>query len=316
METTRRLSSDDLPVVKGRVYHLDLAPEELAQDIVVVGDPDRVPLLADELLLGREVDRCHRGFRTITGVARETGLRVSFVTSGIGAPSTEIVLNELAALNEINLRTMTRKASFAPLHVVRVGTSGGLAPATPVGTLVITDISIGLDNTGLFYDIPAPDESCLYLEREAKRVLDAAAPAGARFAGAIVPYAARADRELVAILHEQAEVLQILHRRGITVSSAGFFAEQGRGVARTRPTVAGLLDAIGGIDTGAVGLAIENMEMEAGFLLHFLGGLGYRAAVVCVVINKRGTGEFMVDYRQQVLDGARLALGAFRRLRR
>ncbi|HEY6006747.1 MAG TPA: uridine phosphorylase, partial [Geobacteraceae bacterium] len=77
----RALSPDDLPVVNGRVYHLDLAPEELAQHVMVVGDPDRVPLLADEFLHEREVDRCHRGFRTITGVARETGLRVSLVTT-------------------------------------------------------------------------------------------------------------------------------------------------------------------------------------------------------------------------------------------
>ncbi len=141
-------SSDDLPLVNGRVYHLNLAPDELAQDVIVVGDPDRVPFLADELFLGREVDRFHRGFRTITGIARETGMRVSIVTTGIGAPSTEIVLNELVALNEIDFPSRSRKDSIAPLHVVRVGTSGGVNPATPIGSLAITDYVIGLDNTG------------------------------------------------------------------------------------------------------------------------------------------------------------------------
>jgi uridine phosphorylase len=309
----RSFSPDDLPMVNGRIYHLDLAPEELAQDVVVVGDPDRVPLLAGEFLHEREVDRFHRGFRTITGVARETGLRVSLVTTGIGAPSTEIVLNELAALNEIDFRTMTRKGSFAPLNVIRVGTSGGLNPATPVGALVLTDYVIGLDNTGLFYDAPLPDPLCAFLEEQARSALYAGEEPKARFRGAIVPYSARADRSLLAALGEEASALAIGHVRGITVSSAGFFAEQGRGVARVGSTLPHLLDSLENMEIRRTGLKIENMEMEAGILLHFLGGVGYRAAAICVVVNKRREGTFLADYRHHVLDAARIALRAFRR---
>ena len=307
----RSFSPDDLPVVNGRVYHLDLAPEELAQHVVVVGDPDRVPLLADEFLHVREVDRCHRGFRTITGVARETGLRVSLVTTGIGAPSAEIVLNELAALNEIDFRTMTRKESFAPLAIIRVGTSGGLNPATPVGTLVSTDYVLGLDNTGLFYDAPLPDAVCAVLEAQARMALDTAAAPHARFRGAIVPYAARADRGLLAALAQEASALGIPHVRGVTVSSAGFFAEQGRGVARVGATLPHLLDALEKMDCSRADVKIENMEMEAGILLHFLGGLGYPAAAVCVVVNTRREGTFLTDYRQHVCEATRIAVRAF-----
>jgi len=310
----KSFSPDDLPVVNGRIYHLDLAPEELAQHVIVVGDPGRVPLLADEFFVEREVDRTHRGFRSITGVTRETEMRVSIVTSGIGAPSTEIVLNELAALNEIDFRTMTRKESFEPLTIVRVGTSGGLNPATPLGTLVLTDYVIGLDNTGLFYDVPLSEAACAFLEEQARMALDRAAKPGTRFRGAVVPYAARADRKLLAALEEEASVLGIAHVQGITVSSAGFFAEQGRGVARIGSTFHGLLDALDMMDTSCIGLKVENMEMEAGILVHFLAGLGYRAATVCAVINKRREGAFMADYRPHVFDGARIALRAFRRL--
>lgn len=308
----RRIRPDDLPLVNGRVYHLDLAPDELARNVLVVGDPDRVPLLADEFLLRREVDRCHRGFRSITGISREGGMPVSIISTGIGAPSTEIVLNELAALNEIDFRSMTRKDSFQQLSIIRVGTSGGLNPATPVGTLALTDYVIGLDNTGLFYDVPPADIVCSTLEQLARTALQRAENHGARFSGTIAPYAARADRKLLALLEEEAASRGIPHVRGITVSSAGFFAEQGRGVARIPSTYPRLLDDLGMIDCSPWGLKVENMEMEAGIVLHFLAGMAYRAAAICVVVNSRRQGTFLTDYRRHILDAAAVALGALR----
>jgi len=310
----KSFSPDELPIVDGRIYHLDLSPQELARDVILVGDPDRVPLLADEFLEQREVDRFHRGFRTITGVACETGMRVSIVTSGIGAPSAEIVLNELVALNEIDFRAMARKKSFAPLTVIRIGTSGGLNPVTPLGALVLTDYVIGLDNTALFYDVPLPDAACAYLEEQAKAALGQVAQPGARFGGMIAPYAARADRELLAALEQEAAMLGICSARGITVSSPCFFAGQGRGLARIGSTVHGLLDVLERLKSDRIDLKVENIEMETGFLLHFMAGLGYRAAAVCAVINKRKEDIFMTDYRDPVLAATQIALRAFRRL--
>jgi uridine phosphorylase len=306
----RRISADDLPMVNGRVYHLDLAPEDLARNVILVGDPDRVPLLADEFLHRRQVDRCHRGFRSITGVGRESGMPVSIVSTGIGAPSTEIVLNELAALNEIDFSSMTRKESFEPLSVIRVGTSGGLNPATPVGALALTEYVIGLDNTALFYDVPPADVVCTALEQQARRALDRGMGNGARFSGKVVPYAARADRELLAALQREACTRGVPHVRGVTLSSAGFFVEQGRGVARVRSTYPRLLDDLETIDCSPWGFKVENMEMEAGIVLHFLAGMAYRAAAICVVVNTRRQGTFLSDYRRHILDAATIALGA------
>lgn len=306
---------NELPLVNGRVYHLDLCPEELAQNVVVVGDPDRVPLLADEFLHKLKADRSHRGFRSITGVDRETGIPVSIISTGIGAPSTEIVLNELAALNEIDFRTMCRKESFEPLTVIRIGTSGGLNPATPVGTLALTDYVIGLDNTGLFYNVPLSDPVCAFLEDQARRALDRAADQEARFRGSVVPYVARADRELLAVLEQEASAMGIPYVRGITVSSAGFFVEQGREVARVDSTYPRLLDAFKEIDCLPSGLKIENIEMEAGILLHLMAGLAYRAAAVCVVVNREHEGSFLRDYRRHVFEAARIALRAFWRFK-
>ncbi|MEA5112650.1 MAG: nucleoside phosphorylase [Geobacteraceae bacterium] len=311
----RTYSAAELPLRNGRVYHLDLAPEELASDIILVGDPDRVPYLADEFFSVRETDRCNRGFRTITGLVRETGRRVTFTTSGIGTASTEIVLNELVALNEFDLVKRRRKKSFEPLTIVRIGTCGGLQPETDLGTLIVTDYGIGLDNTGFFYDAPLPDAECGLLERRVRSQVEDAVADDVRFRGRFNPYAARADVRLRVALEREALHLGVPCKRGVTVTSPGFFAEQGRPIGRVSPTIPNLVDVLAAIDTGIAGLKIENIEMEASFLLHFFGAIGYRAGVVCAVIDKRQEGVFLTEYRDSVRGAAWVALRAFNALR-
>lgn len=306
----KTLTPSELPLRDGRVYHLDLAPHELARNVLIVGDPDRVPFFSDEFLEERETDRLHRGLRTITGRARETGQRITITTSGMGTPSMEIVLNELVALNELDLSTRRRKDSFTPLTIVRVGTSGGLQPETEPGALVITDYGIGLDNTGAYYDISMPDAECGMLERRAGSLIEEALSPDARFRGGFHPYAARADARLRVALEREALRLGAPCKRGVTVTSPGFFAEQGRGISRITSTVPDLADLMASLDTGLPGLKVENMEMEASFFLHFLGGLGYRAGVVCVVINKRKEGSFLADYNEHVRNAGLVALRA------
>jgi len=99
-----------LPLIEGKVYHLGLKPEELANHILIVGDPERVPCIAQVYFNKIETDKSHRGLRTITGIVRDTDQRVSIVTSGMGTPTLEIVLNEIIALNEIDFHTRTRKS--------------------------------------------------------------------------------------------------------------------------------------------------------------------------------------------------------------
>jgi uridine phosphorylase len=308
------LSAADLPIVKGRVYHLDLAPDELAGNIILVGDPDRVPFIAEEFLTGREVDRSHRGFRTITGYDGKNGQRVSVITTGIGTPSAEVVLNEIVALNEIDFRTRRRKKRFSPLNVVRIGTSGGLQPETEIGTLIITDYSVGLDNTGLFYDTPCADPCCHLLEVRVREVLATVINEGARFKARISPYTARANPEVRVALEREALHLGVRCKKGITVTSSGFFANEGRLVSRIAPTAPDICAHLAAMDTGIAGLKIENMEMEASFLLHFMGAIGYRAGVVCAIIDKCGDGTFITDYLDHIRDATRVALRVFRSL--
>lgn len=308
MKRTGPYNTSDLPVFNNKVYHLDLKPEEIARDIIIVGDPERIPFIAEEFLVDREVDRSHRGLRTITGTLKETGRRVTLTTSGMGTPSLEIVLNELVALNEIDFRTMTRKEEYEPLTIIRIGTSGGLQHETPPGTLIVTAYAVGLDNTGLFYNAGRAAKECEMLEEKVRERIEAAAERDARFKEKIFPYAARADSYITAVMERQAEKLGAGCKKGITVSSSGFFANQGRDISRVPLSVPDIDGVLASMDTGIPGLRIENMEMEASFLLHFMGGLGYRAGVICAVIDNRREDVFAEQYADYIRDAARVAL--------
>lgn len=221
----------DLPITDGKVYHLDLKPEELSNNIIIVGDPERVPLIADEFLRSKEVERFHRGLRTITGHVKETGKRISIITSGMGTPSLEIVLNEIIALHEIDFHTRRRKQKCDTVTIVRIGTSGGIQPDTALGTLVLTDYVVGLDNTGLFYNAPYYDKNCKILEDRIGQAINNVIPAGSRFKGKIFPYASRAHPDVIKALEREAQSLGIQYKRGITITNSGFFANQGRDVS-------------------------------------------------------------------------------------
>lgn len=310
MKNIGPFSDSDLITVDGRAYHLDLGPKELAKDIIIVGDPNRVPFIADEFLVAEEVDRFHRGLRTITGIARDTSQRVSIVTSGMGTPSLEIVLNEIVALNEIDFQTRKRKAEYDIINIIRVGTSGGLQSDSELGVLVVTDYAVGLDNTGLFYNVKNSERKCRNLEDVIREAVDSVIPPDSRFKGKIFPYVSRANPDMVRALERAAKELGIEYRRGVTVSNSGFFANQGRHISRLSLTVPDIDGVLTSIDIGIDGLKIENMEMEASFLLHFMGALGYRAGAICPVIANRRSDTFMVRYAQNMKDAAKVALDA------
>jgi uridine phosphorylase len=315
MENRVNFNASDLPLADARVYHLALRPEEMAKDIIIVGDPERVPFIADEFLANRECDRYHRGLRTITGRVKETGKRVSIITSGMGTPSLEIVLNEIVALNEIDFRTKKRKTEFEMINIIRVGTSGGIQEDTEPGTFIVTDYVIGLDNTGLFYQAPCHDHTCNVLEEKTREAIDSHIADGERFKGKIFPYASQAHLEIAAALERESRKLGMKCKRGITVSNSGFFANQGREVSRIPLTIHDLDGILASIDTGIGGLKIENMEMEASFLLHFMNALGYRAGVICPVIDNRRKEVFISHYTQYIRDAAWVALRVLKDLR-
>ena len=139
----------------GSIFHLHLKPEQLADKIILVGDPGRVPLVAQHFET-KECDVQSREFRTITGTYQ--GKRISVLSTGIGCDNIDIVMNELDALANIDIKTRTIKPNLRTLEIVRLGTCGGLQPNTPEGTFVASEISIGFD--GLLNFHAGRDEEC------------------------------------------------------------------------------------------------------------------------------------------------------------
>lgn len=309
-------SNSDLPIVDGRIYHLTLAPDELAPDIILVGDPGRADEIAENHFETVEVRREHRGLVTVTGTARTNGHRLSVVTSGMGTPSLEIVLNEIYALSSIDFQTKQRKSSPKQLHVIRLGTSGALQERTPLGALIVTDYAIGLDNTGLFYEVSPPDFKSVELERRATAAIETAVRKESRFSGVIRPYVSRADVVLTEKLLARAQQSEIPVRKGVTVSNSGFFANQGRHISSVVPTVPDIDAVFAELDTGIPDLKVENMEMEASFLLHFLAGIGARGGAICVGIANRRQDTFASGWRDSVHVATEVAIETLAELRR
>jgi len=307
----------DLPVDdEGRIYHLQVEPGQISTDILLVGDPGRAELIGDTLLRDLEFKHENRGLVTLTGTAEFTKnrttiiapIRTSVATSGMGTPSLEIVLNELVALNEIDFQTRTRKPAFPRLHIIRVGSSGGLQASTKLGTPIITTYAIGLDNTGLYYEAPPPDPNTERLEEELGRVINNAINIKSRYYGKIFPYVARAEPALVSALVEASTILGVPVKTGLTVSAPGFFAPQGRNIGRWKPSLPDPDRILAEFDPMLEGQRVENMEMESSFLLHFLGGLGYWAGSICPAIANRRKDTFTARYQEAMKNAARVAL--------
>jgi len=211
-------------------------------------------------------------------------------------------------LNEIDFETRARKPDFPSLHVLRLGSSGGLRASTRLGTPIITTYAIGLDNTGLYYEAPYPDDTCKRLEDEVDLALTSAMKTGSRFFGKIHPYVSRAEPLLVDALVEASVNLGVATKIGLTVSSPGFFVPQGRDISRLKPSLAELDRIFSEFNPGLGKQRVENMEMESSFLLHFLGGLGHWAGSICPMIANRRLDTFTSEYQEAMLNAGRVAL--------
>jgi uridine phosphorylase len=302
-------SESDLIINNGRIYHLGIAPEELAARVILVGDPDRVTVLAAALLPEIELEHFHRGLRTITGRTK-AGTRITITTSGMGTPSLEIVVNELMALNEVDFSRRKRRSSYDPLTIIRVGTSGALQSDTLLGTSIISAYAIGLDNSGLFLEGPEPTAEMVALELKLFHVLNTPMPSTTRFRGRIWPYVSKADEKLVKKMYVAAQTRSLAHTVGITVTGAGFFASQGRDIARTPLTIRNLDQELAALESGIGTLRIENFEMESSFLFHFAAAHGYPAATICPTVAQRRNNTFASQMPATIIAAGTIAVDA------
>jgi uridine phosphorylase len=303
-------SADLLLDLEGRVYHLQLLPEEVASDIILVGDPGRALFIAEHFLCDIELRREHRGLRSFTGKSRYDGHRVSVITSGMGTPSLEIVVQEISILKHIDLHSRTPKPSSEPVQIIRVGTSGGLQASTPLGTAVLTRYAIGFDNTGLFYEAPAPDENCRRLELELYEYVQSHMPRSSRFYGRIWPYVTMASPPLLSRIMHIASACNYPLCEGITVSNSGFFANQGRDILPIHPSIPDLDLLLSRFEPRIENLRIENMEMEASALCHLGQGQGFFTACICPTVSNRRLETFADDYETHIARAVEISLKA------
>lgn len=264
----------------GSVYHLHVKPEQLADKIIVVGDPARVDLIAsyfDDV----ECQIVSREFHTTTGTYR--GKRISIISTGIGCDNVDIVLNEIDALANIDFQTRETKDRLRSLEIVRIGTCGGLQPDTPIGTYICSEVSIGFDGLLNFYQ--GRNAVCdLPMERA---LLNHLGWSGNMCCPA--PYAIHSDKELVE------RIARTDMKRGITVACGGFFGPQGRQL-RIPLADPHQNEKIGSFEYD--GLRITNYEMESSALAGLSRLLGHRATTVCLVIANRVAQEANTDYKK------------------
>ncbi len=266
----------------GAIYHLGMKPEQLADKVILVGDPNRVPKVA-AFFDTQECDVGAREFRTITGTYK--GKRISVVGTGIGCDNIDIVMNELDALANIDFQTRCEKDSFRRLELVRIGTCGGLQEYTPVGSFICSEKSVGFDGLLNFY--AGRNEVCdLPMERA---LLNHLGWSGNMCQPA--PYVIAADKELVERVAKDDMV------RGVTVACGGFFGPQGR---RLRVPLADPHQNEKIESFEYRGQRITNFEMESSALAGLAALMGHKAVTVCLVIANRRAKEANIDYNAKM----------------
>ena len=264
----------------GSIFHLHVRPSQLADRVILVGDPGRVPLVASYFDT-QECDISSREFRTITGSYRDK--RITCVSTGIGCDNIDIVLNEIDALANIDFESRTEKDTLRSLSIVRVGTCGGLQPNTPVGTFIASAKSIGFDGLLNFY--AGRNEVCdLELERAFVEHMHWNAQLCA-------PYVIDNDAELLERIGGDDMV------RGITIACGGFFGPQGRElrIPLADPHQNEKVEAF-----EYKGLRITNFEMESSAVAGLSRLLGHRAMTCCMVVANRLAKEANANYKNTI----------------
>lgn len=263
----------------GEVYHLGLAPENIAENIILVGDQDRVALVSN-FFDNIEHKSQHREFTCHTGTYK--GKRITALSTGIGTDNLDITINELDALVNIDLQEREDKKSHTALNLVRIGTCGILQPDIPVHSYILSSHAYGLDNIAHFYDAPFSEK-----EQELNTLIDK----HLNLPEKIKPYFVAANESLLSKMRSEKT------HEGITVTSSGFYAPQGRKL-RLNLATNQLNEKLGSFSHN--GLKVNNFEMESSALFFLAKALGHRATTICLGIANRPNMQFSKGYGKEM----------------
>lgn len=263
----------------GSIFHLHLHPEQIADTVIMVGDPGRVDTVCS-YLTNIEFTVSNREFRSSTGSFN--GKRITVLSTGIGTDNIDIVVNELDALANIDLKRRTVKDEHQKLTLIRLGTSGALQPDIPLGSYVLTETSIGFDGLLNFY---ANRDSISNLEMEEAFVRHTQwNPQCPR------PYFAASSRRLVELFAE-------FTIKGVTISAPGFYGPQGR-VLRLPLADPKLNEKIESFSFR--GQKITNFEMESSAINGLSKLLGHESVTICTIIANRVVKDATRDYKPYI----------------
>ncbi len=272
----------------GSIFHLHVKPEQLADKVILVGDPGRVSLVASHFD-SKECDIESREFHTITGTYH--GKRISVVSTGIGCDNIDIVLNELDALANIDFKTRTEKEQLRQLTLVRIGTCGGLQGYTPVGTFIASEKSIGFDGLLNFYsgrndvcDLPFEEAFKQHMQWNPQLC---------------APYVIDADKETLERIAGDEMV------RGVTIACGGFFGPQGREL-RIPLADPKQNEKVESFEYN--GHRITNFEMESSALAGLARLMGHKAVTCCMVIANRRAKNVNANYKNSIDELIKLVL--------
>ena len=280
-----KISPTDLIInPDGTIYHLNLHPENIADIIIAVGDPDRVKFVS-QYFDSIELQVSKREFVTHTGYLN--GKRLSVISSGIGTDNVEILMNELDALVNIDFNTLEVKPEHKTLNIIRLGTSGSLQGSIPVNSFVVSKLGIGLDALGFFYETE-PNETVKKIKKD--------------FELEFMPYCNPAGNDLFQLFTQNTSDNWFT---GATVTCPGFYAPQGR-TLRYNPKIERLLHKMN--QFFHEGITLMNLEMEtAGYYL--MGKiLGHEVLSISAILANRMTNEFSQQADKQVDSLIRSAL--------
>ena len=268
-----------------KIYHLNLSKEEIADDILLVGDPNRVKLISSRFdTIDFKVQ--NREFITHTGTLN--GKRISAISTGIGTDNIDIVINELDALVNINFETRTLNSNRKSLNLIRLGTSGALQSNIEIDTLLTSSFSLGFDNLAHFYlekKIINKEMSKAYANHSSwpKRLSD--------------PYIIKASESLISLFIDLPS--------GITATASGFYGPQGR-TLRLKPSIANLHQKMRSFSFN--NHQVANFEMETSALYYLGQTLGHNTLTICAIIGNRSNKKYSKDHKKPMIEMIDLVL--------
>ena len=262
---------------ENKIYHLNLSKDEIANDIILVGDPDRVSVVSNKFeSIEHKIQ--NREFVTHTGILN--GKRISVIATGIGPDNIDIVVNELDALVNIDFKTRTINKKKKTLNLIRLGTSGALQKDIEVDSFLASSFGLGLDNIAHFYE----SEEIIEQEMSSKYKQHANWPENLSN-----PYIVKASDNLLSLFPDV--------KKGITATAPGFYGPQGR-TLRLNPYITNLHEKMESFNYKEN--RITNFEMETSALYYLGKSLGHNTLTICAIIANRLTKEYSKDYKKTV----------------